>query len=73
MKVKYSWSESAESWIKDAYDTNEYCERNLVVAALIALEEDDPAEAKRRLLQLVSNTTSLIDVPPHCSGEHHEN
>ena len=69
---KYEWSEDANEWVKSSQDTNEFCERNLVIAAMIALEEGNVEEAKRRLLQMFTNSSALIDVPKHvddCDGE----
>ena len=62
---KYSWSQDAKEWIDSSQDTNEYCERNLVIAAMSALEENNSDEAKRRLLQVFSSVSELVDVPDH--------
>lgn len=67
MNKTYPWTKDANEWLSYCQDTNEYCERNLVIAALIALEEDNPQEAKRRLLQIFSGGIQLVDVPDHVS------
>lgn len=57
------WKEVAEKWVNDSEDTNDYCERSLMVAALNAIENNDLIEAKRRLLQLLPSGSQLVDVP----------
>ena len=71
---EYKWSKDAEQWLDHCEDTNEYCERNLIIGALIALEKDDTAEAKRRLLQVFSDESGLVDIPDHvlAAGESDE-
>lgn len=61
------WHDDAREWIKSAQDTNEYCERNLVIAALLSLEEGRVEEAKARLLQIFSGS-ELVRVPEHVVG-----
>jgi hypothetical protein len=61
------WEYRAKEWIDDSKDTNEYCERNLIIAALYALEKTPPnvTEAKRRLCQLFEDESGLVDVPEY--------
>lgn len=54
-----------KEFIDQSQDTNDYCYRSLLCAALVALEEDTPnvIEAKRRLHQCVDRGSSFVDPP----------
>lgn len=42
-------------WIKEAENTNEYCERNMMTDAILALKEDPP-DVKRAISRLATLT-----------------
>jgi hypothetical protein len=54
-----------EEYLKSAQDTNEVCERSLIVDAFIQLSSEVPniKEAKRRLMQLISQGSGFVDPP----------
>lgn len=56
-----------EEWIMESEDTNEYCERSLLLDALVMLEEDPPnielAIKRLRSVIPVSGGAELITPP----------
>lgn len=53
-----------ENWIKESEDTNEYCERSLIVDALRHAEAGNSAEAARRLRQVIPcGKSQFVDRP----------
>ena len=56
--------DSLKEWINGSEDTNEYCERSIIVAALKAAEEGNYDEAARRLRQIIPSGYSRFVDPP---------
>lgn len=54
-----------EEYLKEAQDTNEICERSLIVDAFIQLSSEPPniKEAKKRLWQLIGQGSGFVDPP----------
>ncbi len=53
-----------KEWIDEADNTNEFCERSLIVSALQAVEEGNSKEAARRLRQIMPFGGSRFVDPP---------
>jgi len=52
-------------WVRSSKDTNEFCERNLIVDAVHALDENPPdvGRAQSRLLQVIIGESQFVNPP----------